>query len=512
MTVTDTPLLEVSGVTKSFGAVKALKGVSLQVSAGEILALLGANGAGKSTLVRVLAGIVRPDAGTIHIAGERVVIAGPQDASHLRLAFLHQELNLVPRFTAAENMALGLLRRGHLGLAATGEARRRAEAVAAELEISFPLSRVTAELSIADQWLVAVGRALMRKARIIFLDEPTAALSARETKTFLAIVRRLAADGIAIVYVSHRLREVEELCDRATVFRDGRVVSMLERKDMTHDKLISAITGGLPGALSVASIQDRAPGAVVLEARRLSRADRVRDVSFVIRAGEVVGLAGLVGAGRTELARLIFGADRLDSGEILLDGVPVSLSSPADASRRGIALVPEERRTEGLVMEKSVAFNINLTAASASSSSPWLPGWVSPRNRRERANIVAEKVDLQPRDVTLPVRAFSGGNQQKIVLGRWILNDLRVLILDEPTRGIDVAARAQIHRLIRTLAERGLAILVISSDFEELLGCNRVMIMAGGQIVSELTGAAITEEGMLRGAHQIPIPTIVGST
>ena len=497
------PLLEVVGLAKTFGSVHALKGVDIKVRAGEIHALLGANGAGKSTLIRALAGGVRPDSGEILFDGSPVVIRNPLQSSDLGISVLHQELSLVPKFSTLQNMGLGLLRRGRFGFADTRAVRRHATAVAQQLEIKFDLRRPVNELSVAEQWLVALGTALMRRARLICLDEPTASLSARETEVLFKIVEQLSAQGIAIIYVSHRLEEVERLCHRATVFRDGLVVADLDRHELNRERLIAAITGGIAGAVAVVAARTSPPGPVVLEASGLTRSSVVRDVSLTLHSREVLGIAGLVGAGRSELARLLFGADRREAGEIRLDGKLLPAYGPAEASKWGIGLVPEERRSQGLVMPKSAAFNMNLTFTAGQRIWRKAP-LISGARARARAVEAAASVELQAARVTSPVRELSGGNQQKVVLGRWLLGDIKVLIMDEPTRGIDVGSRAALHRLIRQFANDGLGVIVISSDFEELLGCDRVLVMARGQIVEELTGPAITEERMLRAAYETP--------
>ena len=500
------PLVSFEGVEKTFGAVHALKGVSLEVRPGSVHGLIGANGAGKSTLIRCLAGVHRPDAGEIRVEGEPVDIATPTDANDLGFAFLHQELNLVQKFSGLDNMTLGLVRSGRLGFADKATARKRARQVVADIGLDVDLDRPVEELSVANKWLIALGRSLMRRARLIAFDEPTAALSARETEALFKVVQRLAGDGLGVLYVSHRLEEMELLCDSVTGFRDGRVVVALGAGEINRKAMISAITGGDPEALTLPPTEDTTPGEPVLEARGMTRVGVVEDASIRLRAGEVVGIAGLVGSGRSELARMLYGADRVDSGELLLDGKPVTISSPADASRAGIGLVPEERRAGGLFLDKSAAFNMAITFPAVGQGAG--RHLLRTRQGRKRARSVAEKVELRPLELDLPARSFSGGNQQKLVLGRWLMGSLRVLLLDEPTRGIDVGARTQIHRMVRELADDGMALMMISSDFEELLNCDRVVVMVRGRITEELRGADITEERMLRAAYgNTPVPT-----
>lgn len=498
------PLLEVRGLAKGFGGVQALKGVDLDIRSGEVHGLVGANGAGKSTLIRHLAGLYQPDAGAILVDGRPVAIRDPQQANRLGLSFIHQELNLVPKFSALQNMTLGLPKPGYAGLIDWRPLRRDARAAARRLNIAFPLDRPVEGLSVAEQWLVSIGRALVWKARLIAMDEPTASLSAAESERLFRVIRELSADGIAILYVSHRLDEILDLCRRVTVFRDGQRVGTLEGAALTRAALIGGIVGGdMEPAARAIPAGNSADREAVLSVRGLRRAPAVRDVSFDLHEGEILGLAGLVGAGRTETVRLIFGADKPEAGEMVLDGRPLRPRNTYEAVRRGIALVPEERRREGLVLKQTVAFNMNITSLRALRPLPWLP-LISRRRGRARAATMADALRVTPRRVDAIVGQLSGGNQQKVVMGKWMARDARVLILDEPTRGVDVGARAEIHKIIRGLADRGIGVIVISSEFEELLGCDRVVVMVEGRIVGELDGASIGDGAILQMifAHQ----------
>lgn len=500
------PLIEVEALTKSYGAVKSLRGVSLTVEKGEVHGLIGANGAGKSTLVRALAGVVLPDSGRIVVDGTAVHIADPHRAVDLGFVFLHQELNLVPKFNSLENMSLGSVARNRWGLADRGSAFARAREVADQVGLDFSLTRPVGELSVAQQWLVALGRSLMSPLRMIAMDEPTASFSAREAARLFEIIDKLRSDNIAVLYVSHRLEEVERLSNRITVFRDGGVVARLEGDDISRSRMIESITGDVPDAVAVA--RGSGPAAdrehPVLSVRGISRLSVVDGVSMELYSGEVLGVAGLVGAGRTELARLLIGADRSSSGEIQIDGQVVSFRSPADSNKRGIGFVPEERRSEALFLDRDVAFNLGMAAAG--SLKTWC-GFLSHRRLRKASVEVAHRLDLRPPNVQIVVRRLSGGNQQKIVVGRWLIgSNRRVLILDEPTRGVDIGARAQIHRLLRELADDGMSVMVISSDFSELISCDRVLVMHLGSIVAELTGDSITEHHMLRAAYADATP------
>jgi ABC-type sugar transport system ATPase subunit len=491
------PFLQVRGLVKHFGGVQALKGVDLDVFQGEVHGLVGANGAGKSTLIRLLAGVYRPDAGTIAIDDQPLVIVDPQHASQLGLNFIHQELSLVPKFNALQNMTLGLPKATRAGLINWGPVRREVEAVAARLGGHFPLDVPVETLSVADQWLISIGRALMRRARLIAMDEPTASLSAEEANRLFQIIRELAADGISVLYVSHRLDEIIELCDRVTVFKDGNRVLDANRRSVTKDALVRAIVGG-DVAATTAAVGGGAGGPVLLETRGLGRGTAVRDVSLQLRAGEVLGLGGLVGAGRSELARLLFGADKPDRGIVLLRGKQWQCRGPYDAVAHGIGFIPEERRSQGLILRQDITFNINLPDLKPLRFAKALP-LISLGRAARRAQQVAGQLRVKTDRVSTPVNELSGGNQQKVVIGKWLTRDTRVLILDEPSRGVDVGARAEIHKSIKELAAGGAGIIVISSEVEELPGlCDRVLVMVEGRIAGELSGPEITKEAILQ--------------
>ena len=496
------PLLQVLGLGKRFGGVQALEGVDLDILAGEVHGLVGANGAGKSTLIRLLAGLYRPDAGSIAVDGKPVTIVDPEHASEIGLNFIHQELNLVPKFNAIQNMTLGLPKASRLGLITWGPVRRQVDEVARRLGVEFPLDIPVENLSVANQWLISIGRALIRRARLIAMDEPTASLSAEEAGRLFQIIRELSSDGIAILYVSHRLDEIMELCDRVTVFKDGVRVLHADRAAMTMGGLVRAIVGSDVAESDVAAASSAGAldqgGPVVLETRHLGRGSAVRDVSLQLHAGEVLGLAGLVGAGRSELARLIFGADRADTGTILLEGDPWRPAGPYDAFARGIGFIPEERRSQGLIMQKDVSFNINLADLQPLRYAASIP-LISLSRAASRAKEIAQQLRIKTPRVTTPVIELSGGNQQKVVIGKWLTRHPRVLILDEPSRGVDVGARAEIHRSIKELAGGGVGVIVISSEAEELPGlCDRVVVMVEGRVAGELTGREITKEAILQ--------------
>jgi ribose transport system ATP-binding protein len=491
------PFVRVVELQKHYGGAFALKGVDIDLREGEVHGLIGANGAGKSTLIRVLAGVVQPDAGRIEVEGQPVAIAGPQEAGRLGLSFIHQELNLVPQFNALQNITLGLPKPTRFGLVDWRATRRQAEKVAAQIGIGFRLESPTARLSVADRSLVTIAKALMRRARLIVMDEPTASLSAKEAERLFKVIRDLKGDGVGILYVSHRLDEILQLSDRVTAFRDGRRVMQAPRPGLTRAALVGAIVGDRMSEPATAAPAARPAGDVALSVRDLRRGQTVRGVSFDLHEGEVVALAGLVGAGRTETVRLLFGADQPDAGEIRLRGKDFRPRSPADAVRAGVALVPEERRAQGLILGLSVSLNANLASLGGASPLPGLP-FFSPALADRRSKAIGERLRIKHPGLRSPVQALSGGNQQKVVIGKWLLNDPTLLMLDEPSRGVDVGARGEIHRIIRELNHAGVAVLLVSSDIEELPGlCDRVLVMVEGRIAGELQGSAITRDAIL---------------
>ncbi len=494
------PLVAAVDIRKSFGGVRALAGVSLDIAAGEVHGLVGANGAGKSTLIRCLAGLEHPDGGTILVDGQPVAIDTPHAATRLGLSFIHQELALVTGMNVIENIMLGAPKRTRLGSIDWRGTVRDVEPVARRVGIAFPLTAQVASLSTAERWLVSICRALVRKSRLIVMDEPTASLSVHESERLYTIVRELSRSGIAVLYVSHRLDEILDLCDRVTAFRDGRSVMQVRRDDLTRRGLIEAIVGGAAPE-AVAHAPPRRDAEVVLRVDGVSRFPLVRDASLALHRGEVLGLAGLVGAGRSELVRMIFGADRPDGGTMTIDGRPYAPRSPAAAMQAGIGLVPEERRSEGLVLLKSIAFNIGLANPDKLKAAPGIPV-VSMRRRNTLAEEMIARLRVKAPGPDAPVGRLSGGNQQKVVIGKWLARAPRILILDEPTRGVDIGARAEIHRLVRELAASGMSVIVISSEAEELPElCDRVLVMVEGRVARELTGDAISRNAIVQASY-----------
>lgn len=494
------PFLTADNITKSYGGVAALKGVSLRIAPGEIHGLVGANGAGKSTFIKILAGLVRPDGGTIAIDSVDADIHAPDQATALGMNFIHQELAFVPGMTVLENLMLGVPKPKRFGMVDWASVERSVAPLVARLGIRSELHAPVRGLSAAENWLISICRALVRKARLIVMDEPTASLSDAEAERLLAIIRELSISGVAVLYVSHRLDEVLGICDSVTVFRDGHLAASLDRGDLTRDRLVTAIVGHAveeTPALTAPELAEKP----MLHVTNLCRLPSVRDVSFQVRSGEVLGLGGLVGAGRTELARLIFGADRRDGGTMALDGTPYDPRSPGHAVKAGIGYVPEERRADGLLLGKSIAFNLSLANLDKVIFGPMLP-FISPKARSRLALDTIRALSINATGPEQPVGGLSGGNQQKVVIGRWLNRRPKLLILDEPTRGVDIGARAEIHRLVREMAKDGMAVIAISSEPDELPElCDRVLIMAEGRIVKELKGRDVTRKAIIGASY-----------
>ena len=487
------PLLSMRGIRKSFPGVQALRGVDLDVHAGEVLALLGENGAGKSTLMKVLGGAHRADAGVLEMDGVEVSFGSPQEARAAGIAVIHQEFNLVPGLTAAENIFLGQ-EATRAGFVARGEERRRAADLFRRLGVAIDLDTPCSRLTTAQQQLVEIARALARDTRIVVMDEPTAALTAGEVSRLFEIIRDLQSRGIAVIYISHRLDEIFALADRVVVLRDGRNVGTRPLEGLGRKELIEMMVGR-----ELADEYPRrttAPGPVRLVVSGLCRGKAVRDVSFTVRAGEILAIAGLVGAGRTETLRLIFGADRRHAGEFILDGRRLDIRSPRDAIAAGIGLLTEDRKLQGLVLGQSVRNNFALPNLGPLSQF----GFVDGRREREAFGRHVDQLRIKVPHQDERARNLSGGNQQKVVLAKWLERDCEVLFFDEPTRGIDVGARHEIYLLMNELAARGKAIVMVSSELPEVLGlADRILVMHEGRITGEIVnGPTVTQEEVMR--------------
>jgi L-arabinose transport system ATP-binding protein len=487
------PALAAHGVSKSFGVVKALDDVTLAARAGEILALVGENGAGKSTLVRIFEGVFPPDQGEVLAQGVRQTLRSPADAHALGIRVIHQEPDIIPDLSIAENLFLGDFRpRQGIFLDRTG-LERRTFALLAEFGLERDLDPWVraGDLSPAQRQLMEIMRALRGGLRVIALDEPTSSLTEEEAQRLFRVVRRLRDDGVAVIYISHRMREVRDLADRIAVLRDGRLVEERPTAAFPEGDIVHAMVGRPIADLFERGMRRR--GDVALALRGVTT-KRVKQISFDVHAGEVVGLAGLMGAGRSELAAAIFGHDRLLAGSVAVNGRTVRLRSPADAINAGIGLAPEDRKSQALLLLRSVKDNISLAIPDLISRLKF----VDFAAERRIAAALAERLRIKTPSLEASMASLSGGNQQKVVLGRWLARRPKVLILDEPTRGIDVGAKAEIYRLIAELAAEGMALLVISSEMPELLGlADRILVMAHGRIVAELGRREASEERIL---------------
>ncbi|RUW59244.1 sugar ABC transporter ATP-binding protein [Mesorhizobium sp. M7A.F.Ca.US.008.03.1.1] len=490
------PRLQFQGISKLFPAVRALDGVSFSVGAGEIHGLLGENGAGKSTLLRILSGVYRPTAGSVLIDGKPVTLANPVAARAAGVAMIHQELQQVPRLSVAQNMFLGHpLTRGGIFVARREQERRAAEALAA-IDPSIDPAAPLGTLKVAQRQIVEIARALLDRARIVAMDEPTSSLTPSEFERLAQVITGLARDGVAVVYVSHKLDEVFGICRRATIMRDGVVVDSVDLNDLSEKAVVAMMVGR---ELAQEHHNSHATNKVTLSARGLSSATKVRNVSFDLHRGEVLGIAGLVGSGRTELLRLLAGADRATAGTIAIDGKAARFSSPRDAIAAGIGLVPEERKREGIVPLRSISSNMALASMGV-----FAPRGVIDHARLKRVAVdKMGRVNLRPFLLDRPIRLFSGGNQQKAIIGRWLAAGTRILLFDEPTRGIDVGAKAEIYHLIEELAAEGHAVIVVSSELPEVIRlADRVLVMRDGSIAAELHRDDISEQAIA--AHAIP--------
>ncbi|MBO2450374.1 sugar ABC transporter ATP-binding protein [Actinomadura barringtoniae] len=488
------PLLRMRGIVKQFPGVRALDGVDLDVRAGEVHCLLGQNGAGKSTLIKILAGAYRPDEGEIDFAGAPARFADPTAAMRAGIATIYQELDLVDGLSVADNIFLGH-ERAAFGFTRRGDAERAARELLAGLgHPEIPPRREAGRLPAAGQQVVSMARALSHDARLIVMDEPSAALAHDEVDNLFRIIRELTAKGVAVVYISHRLEEIREIGDRVTVLKDGRAVAGdLDAKTTPTSRIVSLMTGR-----DIEYVFPERPGEnagkEVLKVENLGLAGSFEDVSFSVRAGEIVGLAGLVGAGRSEILEAIYGARRPTSGRVLMEGRPVRPGDTGAAVKRGMGLAPEERKSQALLLNESIAANISLAGLGRYATA----GWLDRRREQAEATEQIESLDIRPHDPRRAVATLSGGNQQKVVLARWLLNGRRLLILDEPTRGVDVGARAELYGVIRRLADDGIAVLLVSSEVPEVLGlADRVLVVREGRLIHEAPAGDLDEPSVL---------------
>jgi len=486
-------LLEMRGISKRYPGVVALDNVDFDVRAGEVHALVGENGAGKSTLMKILAGAETRDAGQILLRGQPVTIDSPQRAMDLGINIIYQEFNLVPHLSAAENIFLGREPASAIpGLIDFRKLYREAQRVIDSLGVPIDVRTEVGQLSVAQQQMVEIAKATSRNSIVIAMDEPSATLTEHELQNLFALIRSLKARGVGIIYISHRLEEIFAIADRVTVLRDGRHVGTRPIGAVDRDELIRMMVGRELAGTSPKKVVAR--GAPVLEVRGLTRRGAFSDVSFTVHAGEVLGIGGLVGAGRTEVARALFGADPIDAGEIRLDGQPVLIRSPRDAIRLGLGLVPEDRKTLGLILNMVVRENVTLAHLDLLS----MLGFVNRRRERDLAAEYVRSLRIRTPTIEQEVRHLSGGNQQKVVLAKWLCTDSRVMIFDEPTRGIDVGAKQEIYELMNELAARGVAMIMITSELPELLAMSdRILVMHAGRVAGELSREEATQERVM---------------
>ena len=487
------PLVAASLITKSYAGVRALSGVSFDLREGEVHALVGENGAGKSTLIKVMTGAVTPDSGTLSVAGHTLASMSPAASHALGIAAIYQQPALFPHLTVAENIAFAIEPRRPWRRIDWNRRRRDARDLLMRVDANIDVDRLVDTLSMPEQQLVEIAKAIGSSARVLIMDEPTASLSEREVARLFEVIARLKSEKVGIIYISHRLEEILSIADRVTVLRDGSTVGTHAREGLQRSTLISLMIGR---ALSAIFPKRRVPvGDVALELRSLTCLSAgVRDVSLDVRSGEIVGVAGLVGSGRTELAQTVFGLTPPDSGEVRVHGRAVDVRSPAAAIEAGIGYLPEDRQQHGVVPEMAVDENVSLASLAAVSRG----GLIDRAREREQAEEYVAQLRIKTPSVASDVESLSGGNQQKVALARWLATAPKVLILDEPTQGVDVGSKSEIHALMQELAERGLAVLMISSELPEILGMSdRIAVMRGGAIAGVLTGAEATQERVL---------------
>jgi len=493
------PLLRMEGISKSFPGVQALDNVDFEVYPGEILGFVGENGAGKSTLVKIISGVYSKDRGTMYFKGQPVEIHSPQEAQRIGISTIHQELALVPHLSVSENVFLNReeIKVRTIGMVDFKTMNQKAEETLKSLGVDISGKRLVKELTVAAQQMVEVAKALSMNASLIVMDEPTSSLSSKEVEALFDAMRRLKKRGVSVVFISHRLEEVLRVVDRVIVMRDGHRVGTLPIAEATEEKLIRLMVGREVGLFP----KERAEiGQPVLEVRGISGDNGVRNVSFAVHKGEILGIAGLMGAGRTEVARLICGADRLTEGTVFIEGRKVKIHTPADAVRHGIGWIPEDRKQHGLVLGMTVRDNITMAILRRISG---LLGAVSQRKENDIAKHYVDALSVITPSLTQTVRNLSGGNQQKVVLAKWLSTEPKVLIMDEPTRGIDVGAKAEVHALMSRLAQQGIAIIMISSEMPEIIGMSdRVIVMCQGRVTGEFKRDEFDQEQIMTCATQ----------
>lgn len=484
--------VEMRGISKSFGGVKALKNVDLSVKTGEIHALVGENGAGKSTLMKILAGALEKDKGSILINGQEVSIEDPKKSKTLGIGIIYQEFVLAPDLTVAENIFLSRLSGN--GIVKWKKLQLMAQQLLEKMGFEIDPAATVGSLSVAHQQVVEICKALSVDSKVLIFDEPTAVLATREVEKLFVLLEKLKSEGVSIIYISHRLEEVFQMCDRITVLKDGSTVGTVRTAETNKDEIIRMMIGRNLEAMfppKNASIGDE-----VLRVENLVSGQRVNDISFHVKAGEVVGISGLVGSGRTETVRSIFGADRKERGQVYFEGKPVRINTPKDAVAFGVGLLPEDRKVQGVLLNLPIKVNTTISAIKKVSTSL---GWISSKRETGVTQDLVKKLMIKTSSIDAHVSSLSGGNQQKVAFAKWIASQCKVLILDEPTRGVDVGAKVEIYKLINEIAEQGVGVLMISSEMTEVIGmCDRVLVMKDGQLTGELNKPELNEENILR--------------
>lgn len=486
-------LLHAEHISKEFPGVKALDDVNIKVESGKVLGLLGENGAGKSTLFNVISGVFEPTSGKVSLEGKEVHFRGPKDAQEQGVTIVHQELKLLPNMTVAENIFIGRQPKNKFGKIDYKQLRKQAKELIDRFGFELNPDDMVSDIPIAAQQMVEIAKAVSYGGKVILLDEATSSLTAEETEKLFKIMETLRDEGVGLVFISHKLEEIFRFCDDVLVIRDGQDMGTQPVKGVTEDQLIQLMVGR--------EIGDRfppktnTPGDVILEAQHLNRGDRVKDASFTLRRGEVLGIAGLVGAGRSELVRIIFGADKPESGKILIDGVEVKINSPADAIDQGIFLVPEDRKNQGLVLNMDIEKNVALASTKVNSG---FLGHMNARAEKEITDESMKQLEIKAYGPEQIVKTLSGGNQQKVVLGKCIMTRPRIMILDDPTRGIDVGTKHEIYELINKFTNEGMAVIMISSELPEVIAMSdRVMVIEGGEIKAILDEDDLTQETIM---------------
>jgi ribose transport system ATP-binding protein len=484
--------IQMNDIYKAFGTNQVLSGVDFELKYGEVHALMGENGAGKSTIMNILTGLHNRDSGTIQIDGQEKYFDNPKDAEKHGVAFIHQELNVWPEMTVLENLFIGKELRSRFGLLKTKEMKALAKKQFEKLAVNIPLDRNAGLCSVGQQQMIEIAKALMTNAKVIIMDEPTAALTEREIEKLFEVINALRKEGVSIVYISHRMEEIFAICDRITVMRDGKTVDTKVISETNFDDVVRKMVGR--------ELTDRFPernpsvGKTMLEVKNATRNGVFENVSFSVKSGEVVGVSGLMGAGRTEIMRALFGLDKLDSGEIWLDGKKAAIKNPYEAVKYGIGFITEDRKTEGLVLDFSIRDNMALPNLTSFSKK----GFIDDKTENEFVDLLIKRLQIKTQSGETNAKDLSGGNQQKVVIAKWIGIGPKVLILDEPTRGVDVGAKREIYQLMNELTDRGVAIIMVSSELPEVIGMSdRILVVHEGKISGELAKSEATQEKIM---------------